>query len=119
MTRIRMVIVTMTQFITDIITTLISPHADVVGNFCSRAEVENSVSNIAPDVILVSLGGSETDVFARTLLALAPFAKVIVVTTNVSGAYLYQAGAHRVDLKDVSSEEFIAAILGTQPRWLI
>jgi DNA-binding NarL/FixJ family response regulator len=112
MTRIRMVIVTMPPLNSEIITTLLSSYAtvDVVGNFASLTEAADCLSVITPDLVLVGLSNSETDVIARNFLHLAPFAKVIVISTDSSNVCLYEAGAHRIDLTNYSSEECIKAI---------
>ena len=121
MASIRLVLVTMTPLDAGIITDLISNYAriDIVGDFVSRAEAEISVSDIAPDLILIGVPGEEADVIARAFLGLAPFAKVIVISTDASGASLYEAGAHRLDLRRASSQEFIKAVLGVSRKWVI
>jgi len=115
---IRTVIMTMAPMLSDIIAVLVTDHAtlDVVAEFDSRAEAENQLPVIAPDLILVGLGDAETDLVGRTLLALVPFAKVIVFSTDARNAYLYEMRAHREELRDVSQQGLIDAILGVPPE---
>ena len=74
--RIRTVVVTMSRMLSDIITALVTDHAalDLVAEFDNRADAENRLSAIAPDLILIGLRDGEPDGIGRTLLALVPYA---------------------------------------------
>jgi DNA-binding NarL/FixJ family response regulator len=110
---IRTVIVTMSPMLSNIITALVTDHAtlDVVAEFGTRAEAENQLPAIAPDLILVGLRSGETDLIGRTLLALVPFAKVLAFSTDARDAYLHEMRAHREELTDVSPQGLIDAVL--------
>jgi DNA-binding NarL/FixJ family response regulator len=115
--RIRTVIVTMPRLLGDIITALVTDHAalDVVAEFDNRADAENSLPDIAPDLILVGLRDDETDAIGLTLLALGPSAKVVAFSNDGRNGYLHEMRAQRVELTDISPQTLIDAILGAPP----
>ena len=117
MARLRTVIVTMSRMLSDIITALVTDHAalDVVAEFDSRADAENRLPVIAPDLILVGLHDGETDAIGLTLLALVPSAKVIAFSSDGRNGYLHEMRAQRVELTDISPQGLIHAILGAPP----
>jgi chemotaxis response regulator CheB len=112
--RIRTVVVTMSRMLSDIITALVTDHAalDLVAEFDNRADAENRLSAIAPDLILIGLRDGEPDGIGRTLLALVPSAKVIAFSSDGRNGYLHEMRALRVEITDISPQGLIDAILG-------
>jgi hypothetical protein len=113
MVRIRLATVNMAPIQTDLVRTLIGAYAtiDMVGDFSSCTEAENSLTEIAPDLILVGLHSDESDVVVHNLLGLAPFANVVAIPIDAGGAYLYKASGHRIDLSQKSSQDVAKSIL--------
>jgi DNA-binding NarL/FixJ family response regulator len=111
---LRTAVVTIPPILGDIIKALLADHfaLNLVGQFDSRAEVEEKLPLISPDLIIIGLRKGETDAIGRTLLAIAPLAKVIALSNDGRNAYVHEISAHRLSLTDVSPSELIDAILG-------
>jgi DNA-binding NarL/FixJ family response regulator len=111
---LRTAVVTIPPIFGDIIKALLADHftLDVVGQFDGRAEAEKQLPLISPDLIIIGLRKGESDAIGRTLLAVAPLAKVIVLSNDGRNAYVHEMRAHRLVLADVSPRALIDAILG-------
>jgi hypothetical protein len=84
---------------------------DVVARFDSREFLEETLRTISPDLILVGLRPGESDEVARSLLALAPLAKVIAMSSDARHGYVHEMRPHRTALIEISRQILIRTIL--------
>jgi DNA-binding NarL/FixJ family response regulator len=111
---LRTALVAIPPVIGDILLTLLADHftVDVVARLDTAAGIEQKLPLVSPDLVIVGLLGGEDDTIGRTLLALVPLAKVIVLSSDGRNAYVHEMRAHRSTLMDVSPPRLIEAIMG-------
>ena len=117
MAGIRTVVVTMSPLLAGIIEESMSPRLtlDVVARFAARDFSEQRLRDISPDLILVGLGPGEADGVARSLLALAPLAKVIALSSDARRGYVHEMRPRRAVLTDLSPQALVSELVG--PIW--
>jgi DNA-binding NarL/FixJ family response regulator len=115
---IRTALVTLSPLLSDIITQAVEPEIelDVVAQIHGRALLEERLSMIDPELILIGLRVGETDAIAAATLAAAPAAKVIAFSADCHHAYLHEMRAYQATLIDVTPSTLAKAILGSQLR---
>ena len=118
MAELRAVAVTMSTLLRDIVTTMLSDHVpvEVVAVFETRAESEEAIGAMAPDLILIGLQLGESDEIASLMLARVPSARVISFSHDGRQVCVHAMGSHRKKLLDASPQEVVDAILGTGAR---
>ena len=111
---LRTALVTIPPMLGDIIKTLLANQftVNLVARLDTRAEMEQRLPLVSPDLVIIGLLGGEDDTIGRTLLALVPLAKVIVLSSDGRNAYVHEMRAHRSTLMDVSPPRLIEAIMG-------
>jgi DNA-binding NarL/FixJ family response regulator len=85
---------------------------DVVDELDTRDGLEEKLTAIAPDLILIGLGKKEADDVGLLLARLLPNAKVIAFSSDGRRAFVHRMQPQRTVLLDVSPQMIIDAILG-------
>jgi DNA-binding NarL/FixJ family response regulator len=105
----------MTPLLRDIVSQCLESKIDVqvVGEFQSGGWTER-LRYLRPDMVIVSLRGSEGDDVAARLLETAPGAKVVVLSSDGRQASFVTMRIERADLSDPSIQEIADFI--SRPR---
>jgi DNA-binding NarL/FixJ family response regulator len=114
----RAVFVTIPPLLSDLIVEAVCQSLDlaVVAQFSERDALAEQLPALAPDLVVIGLHNGETDQIGAVTLALVPAAKVLVLSSDMRCAYLYQTQIRRDILQDCSPASLRAAILhGTLP----
>jgi hypothetical protein len=93
----------------------LQPHVDleIVCELNARDSLQEYLSAISPDFMLLGLFPGETDVLASFLLAAAPSTKILAVARNGDRAWLHEMRPHRMALPDLSANDLKAALYRT------
>jgi DNA-binding NarL/FixJ family response regulator len=112
---VRTILVGMTPLLRDIVRQSLDgkTNVEVVGEFKSDGWTER-LRYLKPDVVIVSSRTNEADEVARRLLETAPFAKVVVLSSDSRRASFMTMRIDRLELSDPSIQE-IADFIG-RPR---
>jgi DNA-binding NarL/FixJ family response regulator len=113
---IRTALVTLSPLLSDIITQAVEAEIrlEVVAQVHSRDSLEERLSLIAPDLILIGLRVGETDAIAAAVLVAAPAAKVIAFSADSRHAYLHEMRAYQTTLINLTPAVLVEAILSLQ-----
>ena len=119
MAGLRVVAVTMSPLLRDVVTALLTDHVtvDVVAAFDTRAEGERRLEDIDPNLILIGLQPGESDEIASRLLTRLPGAKVVAFSHDGRNVCVHEMRRHRQLLPGVSPQAVVEAILGGPAGW--
>ncbi|HKF61091.1 MAG TPA: hypothetical protein VKB42_07005 [Dongiaceae bacterium] len=119
MAGLRVVAVTMSPLLRDVVTALLTDHVtvDVVAAFDTRAEGEGRLEDIDPNLILIGLQPGESDEIAASLLTRLPSAKVVAFSHDGRNVCVHEMRRHRQLLPEVSPQAVVEAILGGPAGW--
>ncbi len=114
MAPIRVVVITVSPILVDLVSTLLSGRAllEIVARFDSHDELETRITAVSPDLVLYGLQNDESDDVARRMLALVPQSKIIVFSSDCRHAYVHSMRPHRKALLNLSPHSLVHAILG-------
>jgi len=103
-TVLRTVVVTLSPFLRELVTTVVSPEIvlDVIEVLDTRERLTQRLGDLAPDLVLVGLLDAETDAVALPLLAAAPSARILVLASNGEHAWLHVSPGRHSSLSNVS-----------------
>jgi DNA-binding NarL/FixJ family response regulator len=103
------VIVTTPPLLRTLIVDVLQPHVDidVVGVLDSRDTLPDGLVGLAPDLVVLGLPGTEDDRSAVPLLRATPDAKVLAVTADGGGAWLYEMRPHRSAMASLSVSSLV------------
>lgn len=112
MTKRRLVVVSMSPLLRDMIVALVNNHiaSTLVAEFDNCAEAASRVASLTPDFVFVGLCSADPDVLGVALLAQIPTAQVIVISNDARTASIYERRTCRTDLIDVSPQSLGEAI---------
>ena len=118
MVSIRLAVVTLPPFIIDIVTTLLTDKAalNIVARLDDRAEVQERLRALHPDLILMGLRNGENDNIARALLACLPSTTIIALSGDGRNAFLHEMRPHRRALRNISPRLLIRTVLARSAR---
>jgi DNA-binding NarL/FixJ family response regulator len=98
----------------DLVSALIAGHGklDVIAKLDNRDAIGQRLQALAPQLVLIGLGGGEADDIASAVLGFVPDAKVIAFSSDSRHAFVHQLHQPRKALLDISSQQLIDAVLG-------
>jgi DNA-binding NarL/FixJ family response regulator len=110
--------VTIQPLFADIIRQALAGHVaiEVVAQIRRRNRLEARLRALQPELVVVGLRRGENDAIGVTILAALPQAKVIVVSSDVRNACVYEVRPHRIQLRDFSMETLTTLL--DLPTWL-
>jgi chemotaxis response regulator CheB len=116
---LRVVAVTMSPLLRDVVTTLLTDHVavELVAAFDQRADSGRRLEDIDPNLILIGLRPGESDDIASDLLTRIPSAKVVAFSHDGRDVSVHEMRRHRQTLPDVSPQGVVEAILGGPAGW--
>jgi chemotaxis response regulator CheB len=116
---LRVVAVTMSPLLRDVVTALLTDHVavELIAALDSRADSERTLEDIDPNLILIGLKPGESDEIASRLLMRIPGAKVVAFSHDGRDACVHEMRHHRQMLPDVSPQGVVEAILGGPAGW--
>jgi chemotaxis response regulator CheB len=100
---LRTVVVTLSPFLRELVTNVLSPDIviEVIEVLDTRKRLTERLRDLAPDLVLIGILNTETDMVALPLLAAAPSTRILVLASNGEHAWLHEPGRH-VGLLNVS-----------------
>jgi DNA-binding NarL/FixJ family response regulator len=110
--KVRTVVVTMAPLLADIVLNLLQSHfaIDVIAVLGDREALAQRLADIRPDLVLLGLVESESDGCARPLLALLPYARILVLAPNGQHAWLHEMRPHRRALRYLSKRALLRTL---------
>jgi DNA-binding NarL/FixJ family response regulator len=98
----------------DLVTALLGAHCnvDLVAEIDNRLAIEQRLQALAPELVLIGLGGGEGDEIGAALAGSVPCARLIAFSRDKRHAFVHQLHRPRRVLLDISSRELIDAALG-------
>jgi DNA-binding NarL/FixJ family response regulator len=114
MRSLRVVTVTITPLLADIISQLVGERVpiDIVARLDSRDQLASRLQTLAPNLVLIGLDRDEGGTIALSLRDALPWARVIALSHDSRHAYLAVPPRRRATLIDLSPEALIEAIRG-------
>ena len=118
MAKYRAVFVTMPPLFSEIVNDVLGGQLDIdlIAQFDRNAQLDERLPELAPDLVLLGLHAGERDEFVKSLLELAPAAKVIAISSDFHRAYVHEMRQHRRVLEDFSLDALLSAIIGASPH---
>ena len=112
MRQIRILLAEMPRMLRDIVESAVSTQDDmqVVGADAARDELDAEVRRTQPDVVIVALPRDDGAGAYDALLYERPRLKLLAVTGDGRGAFLYELRPHSAPIPDVSPGGLVAAI---------
>ena len=113
MSGIRVVTVTMSRLLSDLVMTLIADHVAVtlVARLDRRAGIETRLSALAPDLVLIGLRMGELDDIAAQILGLVPGARVVALSSDGRDAFVHDGRIGRVAFLNARSSALADILL--------
>ena len=114
MAGLRTLVVGVAPLLADLVTRVLQPllMLEMVGVVPAGDAHLPTLRAMAPDLVLLGLTGSDSDLCARPLLAALPTAKILVLAPNAEHAWLYESGRDRITLTDLSVPALIDTLTG-------
>lgn len=114
MAAIRTLVVTVSPLLADFVTAALQPQLtlNVIGVLPTRELLVERLRDLAPELVLLGLRDAETDASARTLLAVLPSARFVVLAANGQHAWLYEMRPHRTALTNLSVADLTDTLAG-------
>jgi DNA-binding NarL/FixJ family response regulator len=112
LTERRAIFVTILPLLADIIFAVVCEelHLELIGQFHDRDALADRLPALAPDLVVIGLRPGEADQIGAFTLELVPAAKVLVLSHDGRGAYLYDTQRGRIVLQDFSPATLLARL---------
>lgn len=108
----------MPPLIVDIIAKLLPDRTalNVLAQLADRVDIQERLSALNPDLVLLGLQNGETENVPYDLLALLPSAMIISLSSDGRSAVIYEMRPHRRTLRNISPRVLIQTILARSAR---